>query len=251
MFVFSKIGTVHALSVSMPSYSRYMILTDNSIFHVTWQCHNREFHLKSNWAKQKYYDLLLKYKDKYDIKIHSYCFMSNHPHITGYVKDKKNLSDFFRIVNSQFARYYNFVRKRRGQLVMDRFKSPVIDSQGELLKVMYYIDLNPKRAGIIKHPNEYRWSSFAHYAFGKADALITEPQCYKDLGATDTERQKNYQELVEYILENDWKDKKNYSDTAFIGNPEWVKMKYVQIRNCVAQNRRNQTNQIAATSPPS
>lgn len=234
----------------MPSYPRYMVLTDDSIFHVTWQCHNREFHLKTNWAKQKYYDLLLKYKDKYNIKIHSYCFMSNHPHITGYVSNKKNLSDFLRIVNSQFARYYNLVRKRRGQLVMDRFKSPVIDSQGELLKVMYYIDLNPKRAGMIKHPSEYQCSSFAHYAFGKPDPLITEPQCYLDLGATDLERQKNYLKLVEYILENDWKDKKNYSDTAFIGNPEWVKMKYFQIRNYVAEKKRMKKNQTTAISPP-
>jgi len=93
--------------------------------------------MQPDWVKQKYYDLLLKYKDKYLVKFFAYCFMSNHPHLTGFCKDKKLLSDLFRLVNSQFARFYNKRVGRRGQLVMDRFKSPVIESDAEHLKVMY------------------------------------------------------------------------------------------------------------------
>lgn len=228
----------------MPSRPRYLILTNHSLFHATWQCHNRDFHLQYDWAKKKYYDLLLKYKDKYQIKIFSYCFMSNHPHLTGYVDDKKNLSDFFRIVNALFARYYNKRMKRRGQLVMDRFKSPVIETQPDLLKVMYYIDLNPKRAHMVEHPKEYAWTSFHHYAYGKEDPLLTQPDCYLHLGETPVERQNAYLNMVDEILQNDWKKKKNYSSESFIGNPEWVTMRYLQLRQQVRERQHLKKNQI-------
>ena len=225
----------------MPSYPRYLILKDKSFFHVTWQCHNNEFHLRTKWARQKYYDLLLANKDKYKVICISYNFMDSHPHISGYIDEAVNLSNFFKTVNSQFARYYNKRMNRRGQVVMDRFKSPIIESQGELLKVMYYIDLNQKRAFINKHPKDNEFSSFQHYAYGKEDPLITDPQCYLELGETPEERQAEYVKMVEYILAHDWKDKKNYSNTAFIGNPDWVKHRYFKIRAELAR-RREQKN---------
>jgi len=39
---------------------RYTIVCDGCSFHVTWQCHNHEWFLREEWAKQLYYDLLLK-----------------------------------------------------------------------------------------------------------------------------------------------------------------------------------------------
>ena len=141
-------------------------------------------------------------------------------------------------MNSIFARYYNKQVKRCGQLVMDRFKSPVIESQADLLKVMYYIDLNPKRAKMVKHPKEFQWSSFSHYAYGTEDALISEPQCYLDLGDTPAERQKRYVEMVDEILMNDWKEKKDYSSESFIGNPEWVTMRYLELKRQLKLRRK-------------
>lgn len=157
--------------------------------------------------------------------------------MTGHVSDKKNLSDLFRTVNSIFARYYNKRMRRCGQLVMDRFKSPVIETQSDLLKVMYYIDLNPSRAKMVKHPKEYQWSSFHYYAYGREDPLISEPPCYLDLGETPHERQEKYLEMVNEILKNDWKEKKNYSTELFIGNPEWVIMRYLQLKKQVRERK--------------
>ena len=51
------------------------------------------------------------------------------------------------------------------------------------------------------------------------------------------ERQEEYLRMVEYILAHDWKDKKNYSNIDFIGNPDWVKMRYFQIKAEVARRR--------------
>ena len=161
--------------------------------------------------------------------------MSNHPHITGYCEEKELFSDFFRIVNSLFARTYNKMMKRRGQVVMDRFKSPKIETHSDLEKVMLYIDLNPKRAGIVKHPKDYKWTSFHYYAYGKKDVLITPAPNYLNMGRTDSERRKVYQALVNDILKSDWKEKKPYSSLPFIGNPIWVEEKTKKLRQKKAQ----------------
>lgn len=210
----------------MAHFPRSVLVPSNAVFHVTWQCHNKDFHLESDWAKQKYYQLLRTFKERYGIKIFSYCFMSNHPHITGFSPSQKGLSDFFRIVNSLFARHYNKVQQRRGQIVMDRFKSPIIESELIHLDVMHYIDLNPKRANMVAHPQKYKWSSYLHYAHGKEDPLLDEPECYTNLGTTPEERQKRYREIVNAILGADWKEKRDYSVSPYIGNPEWVHKKY-------------------------
>jgi len=214
----------------MPSLPRYAILSDHSTFHVTWQCHNKDWLLQSVWAKRLYYKLLLKFKERYKVTIYSYCFMSNHPHLTGFCEYKKLLSDFFRIVNSLFARAYNRKFKRHGQVVMDRFKSPVIYSDFDHLQVMFYIDLNPKRAGMVSHPVEYAWSSFHHYAYGRKDPLITDAPSYLNLGDSKGLRRRNYRSMVKEILKNDWKEKRPYSSIPFIGNPDWVAGRMEQLK---------------------
>lgn len=223
----------------MPSFPRYYILENQSLFHVTWKCHNNDWLLKTDWAKKLYYDLLLKYKDRYGVEIYAYCLMDNHPHLTGKLKCLKDFSDFFRVVNSCFARAYNKKVGRRGQVVMDRFKSPRIETEADLFKVMFYIDLNPKRAGKVIHPKQNRFSSYHHYAYGKKDELITSTPTYLGLGKNGKERQKIYRELVAKILKHDWKIKKPYSSTPFIGNPIWVNQKVKTLKEAQANYYRD------------
>ena len=74
---------------------------------------------------------------------------------------------------------------------MDRFKSPTMETDDDLMNVMIYNDLNPYRTRKKTHPKSYKWSSYQHYAYGKQDPLLTEPECYKALGKTSQQRQKN------------------------------------------------------------
>ena len=55
---------------------------------------------------------------------------------------------------------------------MDRFKSLRIENKKYLLNALKYMDLNPVRAGLCKQPQDYKWSSFRHYAFGLKDPLL-------------------------------------------------------------------------------
>src|SRR3990167_2539295 len=133
--------------VCMAYLPRHSLIWDGALFHVTWQCHNHSWLLEKDWAKQLYYDLLIKFKDRYQVIFYSYHFMSNHIHLSGKIHGTKEaFSNFFRIVNSLFAKKVNQRLERCGQVVMDRFKSPVIQSDDALLRVMVYQDVNSYRA---------------------------------------------------------------------------------------------------------
>lgn len=229
----------------MANHPRSLLIFDNATFHVTWKCHNHDWLLKSEFAKSTYYHFLLKYKDKYGVAFHSYCLMDNHPHLTGTCRSAKAFSDFFRVVNSCFAKTINKNLGRAGQVVMDRFKSPLIETGHDLLQVMFYNDLNPFRTKARIDPGNFKWSSYAYYAHGKEDPLLTDPKCYTSLGKTASERQEKYREMVRFIVENDYKkpkdkiERKPYSTVAYIGNPEWVKAKYENLR-AYCRQRKNE-----------
>ena len=171
------------------------------------------------------------YKDRYQVVFYSYHFMDNHIHLSGKIEGTKEaFSGLFRIVNALFAKGVNKRFKRRGQVVMDRFKSPVIQTDESLLQVMHYHDLNSYRAKKVKHPKEYKWSSYLFYASGQKDPLIVPASSYLALGDSARERQEIYRKRVKRILAEEGFDKKFYSKTQYIGNPDWVAKRYSEIQ---------------------
>jgi len=74
-----------------------------------------------------------------------------------------DVSSFMQVVKQRFTQWYNRSRskRRRGTLWEDRFRSVLVEGGADALKAMaIYIDLNPVRAGIVKDPAGYRWSSY-------------------------------------------------------------------------------------------
>ena len=82
----------------------------------------------------------------------------------------------------------------------------MVDSVRYLLTVMRYIELNPFRAGMVAHPREYPWSSYARNAGGEAgkNAERLAPQReYLRLGRTVQARQEAYRQLFKAAVSKD------------------------------------------------
>jgi putative transposase len=91
-------------------------------------------------------------------------------------------------VGRRYVRVINTIHARTGSLWEGRFKSSLIDSERYLFVCHRYIELNPVRAGIVRDPSAYPWSSHGHYAGERPNALITEHPEYQRLGTGDEER---------------------------------------------------------------
>jgi hypothetical protein len=63
-------------------------------------------------------------------------------------------------IKQRFSRWYNCRYHRKGYLWSERFKGVLISRGKAQVDVSAYIELNPVRAGVVKTPEEYRWSSY-------------------------------------------------------------------------------------------
>lgn len=181
----------------MARLARFHLVGHESTNHCTWRAHDHERVFEEPGARDRFLALLGEHKAKHGIRIHSYCLMGTHPHVVCTSdRGQKEFSNFWKVVNYRFARWFNERRSRRGQVVMERLRSPRIQGDGShQLTVMRYGDLNPVRAGLVRRPKEWEWSSYRHYAFGEPNALIDDAVEYLALGRNAAERRKAYQAL--------------------------------------------------------
>jgi len=182
---------------------RIQQIKDGSSIHAMWQSHNKSFLLEDDDTKSYYYQLLKKYAPKHGIEVHSFCIMSNHPHIYGTISSVKEFLKFQHVVNMLLARKINKKYDRCGQVIRERYKAVAIKNESHALSVMMYIDINPVAAGMVRKPEDYPWCSYHYYAHGLLDPLITPPPQYLSLGASDIERRKVYRNLVRTWLERE------------------------------------------------
>jgi putative transposase len=80
----------------------------------------------------------------------------------------QNLGEFMKGLLQRYTQWHNRTHSRTGRLWEDRFKSVIVEDGVAAKTMAAYIDLNPVRAGIVKDPAEYRWSSYGEAIGGGA-----------------------------------------------------------------------------------
>lgn len=132
--------------------------------------------------------------------IHAYVLMSNHLHLLLTPQNGDGLSKLLQRVGSRYVQYFNNRYERTGALWQSRYRAVPVDSEGYLLVCTRYIELNPVRAGMVKNPADYSWSSYEHHALGRIDPVIRDHDVLLSLGRTSGERCAAYLELFQEQL---------------------------------------------------
>jgi len=122
--------------------------------------------------------------------------MTNHVHLLVEPLKAVDLGRLIQSVGRRYVRYINQTYRRTGTLWEGRFKSAVVGRDEYLIACSRYIEMNPVRAGMVRDPDEYRWSSYSFRALGKPDRLLDEDPWYMGLGASGQERQRVYREWM-------------------------------------------------------
>jgi hypothetical protein len=105
-----------------------------------------------------------------------------------------DLGEFMKGLLQRFTQWFNRTHSRTGRLWEDRFKSVIVEDGVAAKTISAYIDLNPVRAGIVKDPAEYRWSSYGEAIGGGAKGngktaragLVRALRAHKGCGADDS-----------------------------------------------------------------
>lgn len=136
-----------------------------SFFHIIVQGIKKEYIFNEDKFLNSYKNLLITYESKYNIQLLSYCIMNNHAHILIYTDRVEEMSEYMKCVNTIFATYYNTENKRVGYVFRNRYKSEPIYNQKYLINCIAYIHNNPVKAGMVKYPKEYKYSSYNDYIY--------------------------------------------------------------------------------------
>ena len=166
--------------------------------HIIQRGNNRQAIFANDQDVQFFRDALVEASGRFGVAIHAYVFMTNHIHLLATPLYADSISKTLQSLGRRYVQYFNFTYQRTGTLWEGRYRATVIDSESYLLKLMHYIDMNPVRAGIVAHPRDYPWSSYARYANGDDGAtsawLSPHPQ-YDALGRDKNAKQAAYRQL--------------------------------------------------------
>ena len=172
---------------------------DGGVYHITSRGHNRFRLFHEDEDYKIYKDIIRKYKERFEFDLFHYCFMPNHIHLLLKIVHGHELPHLMQCLNQAYAKYYKRSYKLIGNLFQGRYVSIFVDKDSYLLECGRYIERNPLRAGMIKDPSEYKWSSCRFYTKGENDDIITTDPLYGGFDGGTVERRRKYHE---YLLED-------------------------------------------------
>ena len=140
-------------------------------------------------------DCLAKLAKRFRCALHAYVLMTNHFHLLLTSELEVGPSLLMKFLGQRYVQYVNRTYRRTGSLWEGRFRSSLVQTERYLLGCYRYIEMNPVRANMVKHPIEYPWSSYAANAEGKAVAWLTPHGEYLALGLDDVRRRAAYRGL--------------------------------------------------------
>ena len=164
--------------------------------HIIQRGNNRQAIFASAADYRYLLDLLRTQARECQVAVHSYVLMSNHFHLLLTPEESEGLPRMMQAVGRSYVQYFNRKQARTGTLWEGRYRSTVLQTERYLLQCMAYIDLNPVRAGMVAGPQDYPWSSYAHYTGVRADPLVNPHPLYWEMGNTPFAREAAYAAMI-------------------------------------------------------
>jgi putative transposase len=127
-------------------------------YHVTARSNIKRLVFQDDGERETFLAVLEDGVARCSWSVRSYCLLSTHYHL--YVATSEaNLSAGIQYLNGRYAQWANWNRAERSHIFEGRFGSELVESEGHALEVHRYIALNPVRAGLVRDPIDWPWSS--------------------------------------------------------------------------------------------
>jgi putative transposase len=130
-----------------------------AVYHVTSRGNARNKIFSDDQDREIFLSILGAVVKRYNWLCHAYCLMDNHYHFMIETPDA-NLSIGMRQLNGIYTQKYNRRHHKPGHIFQGRFKAILVQKENYLLELCRYVVLNPVRAGVVKKPEAWRWSSY-------------------------------------------------------------------------------------------
>ena len=133
---------------------------DGALYHVTSRGNDRRAIFKDDSDRELFLNTLAHVTERFHWICYAYCLMNNHYHLVIETPDG-NLSKGMRQLNGVYTQAFNQRHGRVGHVFQGRFKGILVQKDTHFLEVCRYVVLNPVRAKTVRHPRQWKWSSYS------------------------------------------------------------------------------------------
>jgi len=167
-----------------------------------------------------------------------WCLMDNHFHLV-FQTPEPNLAEGMHWLEGTYAAWFNRRHGRWGHLYGGRYKSMVIEKEAYLAECVRYVVLNPVRAGMVKGPEEYEWSSYrATAGLEKAPEWLDRLEALKAVGVDPKTVQEDPAKAIEiysaFVAEKIGSTECLWDKLVngiFLGTEEWLKQMRQEVQS--------------------
>jgi putative transposase len=174
----------------MPRQPR--VVLPGHTLHLIQRGNNRAACFVDDVDRKCYLAALLHASERARCAIHAYVLMTNHAHLLVTAGEARAPARMMQALGRNYVRYFNERHGRTGTLWEGRYRSSLIDSERYFLQCSRYIETNPVRAGLVRSPADYPWSSFGSNAEGRPNPLLRLHPLYLALGRSVSMRREAY-----------------------------------------------------------
>lgn len=210
-------------------------------FHVWNRGVNRADIVFDDADREVFFGLLPQVIRRYGWIVIEPVLMTNHFHLVINTPEP-TLSRGMKWLEQKFVQYVNRRYKRIGPLFQGRFKHQLVETETYLLEVLRYVALNPVRAKMVEHPEDYRWSAYRWLAgYEKPPAWFDPGRVMEAFGPDLATQQHEFRRFTEAgvgITRAPWRDA---IGQVFLGSREWVE----SMRGIIESRPRSSDHPIA------
>jgi putative transposase len=139
--------------------------------HVTQRGNRRQLLFLEDTDYALYRDLMAERCKANGVTCWAYCLMPNHVHLILTPTTTEGLSKAVGEAHRRYTAFFNARARVTGHLFQSRFSSSAMDER-HCLAAMRYLAFNPVRAGLVKQPADWAWSSAGAHLKKRNDALV-------------------------------------------------------------------------------
>lgn len=129
------------------------------------------------------------------VRLHAYCWMTNHVHMLVQLSDAP-LGSLIPRIASKYARTVQAAMQTTGHLFERRYHAILVDADRYLLALIRYIHMNPVRAALVARPGDYPWTSHHDYVGARIRPWVTTTFTLGMLAADPIAARMKYLELL-------------------------------------------------------
>jgi putative transposase len=167
-----------------------------AVYHVTSRGNARQAIFIDDEDRGRFLDGLSMVVERFNWLCHAYCLMENHYHLL-IETPNGNLSKGMRALNGVYTQGFNQRYRRAGHLFQGRYKAIIVEKDNHLLSLCRYVVLNPVGVGLIRRPEQWRWSSYrATMGLAKRPSFLTIDWVLSQFGGRKRVAMERYKRFV-------------------------------------------------------